>query len=235
MSLSRRGTNSELAFSTIDIYCLALRSSIRPEPIHQIPVQPKDPSRRAFFRSSGSILSGTWLAYQLPAILALSELACKAQLESAPLKALNNVEAFELEAIAAQIFPTDETPGAREAGIIHFIDQAILNVMEKSDEELLRQGVVDLQTSVGDMYPTVGRFSALSNERQIEYLRSIENTSFFNLMRNLTLTGMFVHPKYGGNRDKIGWKHLGFDDKHTWQPPFGYYDEQYLKEGGDAK
>ncbi|GMQ82237.1 MAG: hypothetical protein BMS9Abin05_1682 [Rhodothermia bacterium] len=198
-------------------------------------MQPKDPSRRAFFRSSGSILSGTWLAYQLPAVLAISDLACKAQLAAAPLKALNNVEALELEAIAAQIFPSDETPGAREAGIIYFIDQAILNGMQKGEEEILRQGVLDLQLGVGDMYPTVGRFSALSNEQQIEYLRSIENTRFFNLMRNLTLTGMFVHPKYGGNRDKIGWKHLGFDDKYAWQPPFGYYDEQYVKEGGDAK
>ncbi len=197
-------------------------------------MQPKDPSRRAFFRSSGSILSGSWLAYQLPAVFAISELACKAQLDSAPLQALNNVEALELEAIAAQIFPTDETPGAREAGVIHFIDQVILNGMDEDEEAILRQGVIDLQTSVGDMFPTIGRFSALSNERQIEYLRSVENTRFFQLMRNLTLTGMFAHPKYGGNKDKIGWKHLGFEDRHVWQPPFGYYDEQYMKERGDA-
>jgi hypothetical protein len=34
-------------------------------------------------------------------------------------------------------------------------------------------------------------------------------------------------PKYGGNHDKAGWKLLGFEDRHVWQPPFGYYDKDY--------
>ncbi len=36
---------------------------------------------------------------------------------------------------------------------------------------------------------------------------------------------MFALPSYGGNRDKAGWHLIGFDDRHFWQPPFGYYDE----------
>ena len=39
-----------------------------------------------------------------------------------------------------------------------------------------------------------------------------------------TAAGMFANPEYGGNRDKIGWKLLGFDDRFFWQQPFGYYD-----------
>ena len=39
-----------------------------------------------------------------------------------------------------------------------------------------------------------------------------------------TAAGMFANPEYGGNRDKIGWKLIGFDDRFFWQAPFGYYD-----------
>jgi hypothetical protein len=43
----------------------------------------------------------------------------------------------------------------------------------------------------------------------------------------LTLVGMFALPKYGGNRDGVGWKLLGFQDQHIFEPPFGYYDRDY--------
>jgi hypothetical protein len=35
---------------------------------------------------------------------------------------------------------------------------------------------------------------------------------------------MFAMPAWGGNRDGAGWALLGFDSRHVWQPPFGYYD-----------
>jgi hypothetical protein len=38
---------------------------------------------------------------------------------------------------------------------------------------------------------------------------------------------MFTLPTYGGNRDGVGWKLIGFEDRHTFQPPFGYYDRDY--------
>jgi hypothetical protein len=30
----------------------------------------------------------------------------------------------------------------------------------------------------------------------------------------------------GGNRDEVGWKLIGFEDKFHFEPPFGYYDKQ---------
>ena len=45
-------------------------------------------------------------------------------------------------------------------------------------------------------------------------------------MRMLTLCGMFALPSWGGNRDEAGWKLLGFEDRHAWQPPFGFYDAE---------
>ena len=35
---------------------------------------------------------------------------------------------------------------------------------------------------------------------------------------------MFADPSWGGNREKSGWKLLGFDDRAIWQSPFGFYD-----------
>ena len=38
---------------------------------------------------------------------------------------------------------------------------------------------------------------------------------------------MFTLPAYGGNRDRVGWKLIGFEDTHAFYPPFGYYDRDY--------
>ena len=43
----------------------------------------------------------------------------------ATLSFLTAAEAADVEAVAAQIIPTDDTPGAREAGVVHFIDRAL--------------------------------------------------------------------------------------------------------------
>lgn len=46
-------------------------------------------------------------------------------------------------------------------------------------------------------------------------------------MRYLTVVGFLASPRYGGNRNGIGWEVIGFKDEHTFQPPFGYYDREY--------
>ena len=41
-------------------------------------------------------------------------------------------------------------------------------------------------------------------------LESVPGALFFNLMLANTIEGFFADPIYGGNRDKIGWKLVGF-------------------------
>ena len=36
--------------------------------------------------------------------------------------------------------------------------------------------------------------------------------------------GLITNPEYGGNRDKLGWALIGFEDTYRYEPPFGYYD-----------
>ena len=191
---------------------------------------PKKQSRRAFLGTSGSVIGGSWIALNLPAILATADFACTAQSEGADFIVLTAFDATELEAIAAQIIPTDDTPGAREAGVIYFIDRA-LNTFGADNLEPIREGLQDFESSVREEHPGVEAFSALSDNQQIQALRAIEETDFFGAVRTLTIAGMFAHPSYGGNRDKVGWQLLQFDDRHAWQPPFGYYDAQYMNGG----
>ena len=194
---------------------------------------PKKQSRRAFLGTSGSVIGGSWIALNLPAILATADFACTAQSAGAGFEVLTAFEAAELEAIAAQIIPTDDTPGAREAGVIYFIDRA-LNTFGAENLEPIREGLQDFESSVREEHSEVEAFSALSDDQQIEALRAIEESDFFGTVRTLTIAGMFAHPSYGGNRDKVGWALLGFDDRHAWQPPFGYYDAQYTNGGQDG-
>ena len=69
-------------------------------------------------------------------------------------------------------------------------------------------------------YPDARSFAALTHEQQIEFLTQVERTPFFERMRLLTLVGMFAMPKYGGNRDSVGWKLLGFEDQHIFSAAF---------------
>ena len=123
-------------------------------------------------------------------------------------------EAREVEAIAARIIPADDTPGAREAGVIHFIDRAMA-VLGPEVKTAYRTGLAQL-----------GSFASLDEAAQIAKLKSIETTPFFLMVRMHTIMGFLADPKYGGNRGRVGWKLVGFAGAHAYEPPFGYYDRE---------
>jgi len=63
-------------------------------------------------------------------------------------------------------------------------------------------------------------FDALSRAQQDEVLKGLDGGKieleqvrsqfFFNMLLNNTIEGFFADPVYGGNRDKAGWKLVGF-------------------------
>ena len=168
-------------------------------------------TRREIFRQSALHAGAVWAA------LAQTHQHPDAPPPAGGLKFLTPEQAREVEAVAAQIIPTDDTPGAREAGVIRFIDLN-LAVYEKEAQPVYAQGLKTLAEKSG------GRFSELPSARQIEVLRSLEKNPFFGLVRGHTIAGFLSHPQYGGNRDKMGWKAIGFEDNFTFHPPFGFYD-----------
>ncbi len=132
-------------------------------------------------------------------------------------------QAAEVEAMAAQIIPTDQTPGAREARVINFIDRALVT-FDSGNQSAYVDGLNELAAQTAKRFPGKTKFSALTGAQQIELLTAIEQTPFFNLVRTHTVTGFFSSPVHGGNYGKAGWELIGYDDSLDHSPPFGYYD-----------
>jgi len=178
-------------------------------------------------------LNAAWITANYTGILAAQEHVRQAtQAGGVPkLAFLTETQAAEIEAMTAQIIPTDETPGAREAHCVYFIDRALSTFAQKSQPAYI-QGLQDLQAKTQQLYPDAGKFSALTSEQQIKTLTEIEKTPFFNMVRTYTILGFLSRPLHGGNYDKIGWKLIGYDDSLNHKPPFGYYDAQAQSQKG---
>jgi gluconate 2-dehydrogenase gamma chain len=137
----------------------------------------------------------------------------------------NAATAADVGAIAEQILPSDDGPGAKEAGVIFFIDRA-LKTFDADKQDIYRKGIIELRDMRRRMFPAAESIAALSSEQQFELVRAIEKSDFFEVVRVHTMLGFLGSPDYGGNRDKVGWKYVGFEDRMMWQPPFGYYDAE---------
>ena len=201
-------------------------------------------SRRHFLAHGAGGLSAVWLSAHWPALLAAATHARQAAQSAAPAKFefFAADEAKEIDAITSRIIPSDETPGAHEAGVVYFIDRG-LTTFDVDDQKTYREGLPELQARVAEMFPGTSKFSALTPGQQDEVLHSFDVQSphgrqrrfrtspgaqnFFETLRQHTVAGFLVDPDYGGNRDGAGWKVIGRDREHMFQPPFGYYDKGY--------
>ena len=183
-------------------------------------------SRRAFMARSPAGLSAAWLAAHGAELAAARQhaahSAAKAPADTA-FEYLTAAQAGEVDAIAAQIIPSDDTPGAREAGAVYFIDRALASFF-KDERSVYEKGLRDLERRARRRKAPEGRFSKLPAADQIAVLKSVEKTPFFQVVRLHTLIGCFASPEHGGNRNGVGWKLIGFEDEASFEPPFGYYD-----------
>jgi gluconate 2-dehydrogenase gamma chain len=132
-------------------------------------------------------------------------------------------EARQMEAVCEQIIPSDDGPGAREAGAIYFIDYA-LSQTEPHLQPVFRAGLKELAASAPD------KFSELAGPQKIALLKNLEQTEFFARARQYTILGFLGNPARHGNRDQVGWKYIGFENPGMFTHPFGYYDAEYLSE-----
>ena len=190
-------------------------------------------SRRAFLAAAGAA-GAAWLAVD-PETLEATLVHARRMAAAPPpwrFDALTPAQAADLEAVAMRILPSDDgSPGAREAGVIHFIDKALSSFAAPQKDGILK-GLDDLNAKAAAKWPGTTSFAALSAERQDALLKEIEKTPFFGQCRFATLVGMFANPSYGGNQDQAGWKLMGFEAHGIYQPPFGYYDAEAAKGGG---
>jgi gluconate 2-dehydrogenase gamma chain len=217
---------------------LALLNLATCQPDAERPVEQTTSSRRQFLAASGNLASAGWLALNWPQIAAAAEQAAHgahgAHHAGAPttpstppaLKTLTAAEAAEVDAIANLIVPASATPGARQARVLYFIDNA-LGSFFAAQLPAFRQGLADFQTAHAARHGGAQAFSAAPEAQQIAWLHEVDKTPFFLAVRRLTVLGLIALPKYGGNHDMQGWKVIGVVDRHVWQPPFGDYDKDY--------
>jgi gluconate 2-dehydrogenase gamma chain len=150
-----------------------------------------------------------------------------------PLRFFNAGEARIVEAACERIIPSDETgPGAKEAGVVIFIDRQLAGPYGKDKYRYTKDPFVDSVPEHGyqgkptprEIYregiPKLGNFAGFSPSEQDQRLGSIENTQFFRLLRQHTIEGMFSDPMHGGNAGLIGWQLIGYPG-----PLMNYRDE----------
>jgi gluconate 2-dehydrogenase gamma chain len=170
-----------------------------------------------------------------------------------------------IEAAMSRVIPTDDQPGAKEAGTVEFLDHYLSGIgfvyakpdgsgFEQLDGkraeawqqriDILRekyvQGIEELDRKSRAQFDA--DFARLTAEQQDQILAKMErpeqqtdveeaqataafapvepamqqtsaeiDLDFFPLLALHTRQGFYADPIYGGNKDRVGWKLIGFD------------------------
>jgi gluconate 2-dehydrogenase gamma chain len=180
-------------------------------------------TRRHFLGVAGSL--AVWLAASPADLIAASTDATHGA-ASPRLRVLSASQAASFDAFAAQIIPSEPgSPGAREANVTRFADNALASFAAEQRPAFIKALAV-LDAGATQLVPGAASFSALTTPQQMLVIQSTDksNHDAFETLRIPVLAGMFANPSYGGNTGKVGWKLIGFDDRFFWTPPFGFYD-----------
>jgi gluconate 2-dehydrogenase gamma chain len=151
-----------------------------------------------------------------------------------PLRFFTQAEALIVAAAASRIFPSDDSgPGAREAGVVIYIDRQLAGPWgrdlrrytqapfdEDAPPELGYQGKATPQDIYRRALKDLKGFDQLAPHEQDAKLTQIEDSLFFQLLRRNTIEGMFCDPIHGGNADMVGWQLVGFPG-----PQMSYFAE----------
>ena len=89
-------------------------------------------SRRSFLIRSTSGLSSVWIVSNWPGILAAAAHAQQAAGQRVTFDFFTQEQAADIDAMASQIIPTDDSPGAHEAGCVYFIDRGLTTFLRSS-------------------------------------------------------------------------------------------------------
>jgi len=160
-------------------------------------------------------LSAAWISANWPALLSAATHGHNAAKTATPPKFefFTPEEAAEIEAITARLIPTDDTPGAREAGVVYFIDRG-LTTFWADNQETYREGLPGLQARVSEMFPSVSKFSGLAAEQQDAVLHSFDENidaprrafralpgaqNFFETLRQHTISAAITMGLGGGS------------------------------------
>jgi gluconate 2-dehydrogenase gamma chain len=141
--------------------------------------------RRKFLRAAGT------------AAMAGAAAGCGAS--KGPWRFFTGEEARSLEAICEAIIPGDQDAGAKQAGVIHYIDRQLRGKF-REHQKTYREGIAAAARIIR------GRTIEPAVLREIE--RAKETRPFFDLVVAHTMQGFYGNPRHGGNRDFASWRML---------------------------
>ncbi len=128
-------------------------------------------------------------------------------------KVLTETEADIVIALTEAIIPADKDPGAKEAGVVHFIDTQLAGPYKRH--------VTRYRTEL----PKLDAACRIATGKGLAQLRLAERSgflervdkgefpggSFFQLVIDHTMQGFYGSPKHGGNRNAASWKMMGIE------------------------
>lgn len=202
---------------------------------------PADPRRRALFKAAGMVGATAAVNAAPLGSRALAATTTTGAAEKAGYAFLHPAEAEFIRAATARLLPGDmQSPGALEADVTNFIDQALASPWGKGHKMYLagpwkdgtpQQGY-QLKFTPAELYRSAltailreqenanTSFSQMSAADQDAYLQKLETGKldldgvpsdvFFDMLLQNTIEGFLSDPIYGGNRAMVGWKAIGF-------------------------
>ena len=204
---------------------------------------PNSNSRRNFLRSGLIAISTATLAREVPAN------PMNPPAEAPPRFLNESERRFLLAAVERLIPADEKWPGAAEAGVVNYIDLQMAGQwgkgellyrhgpfrkgtpsqgyqLEYTPAELFRRSIL----AIDKHFSVQGKlFDQLSPAEKDAYLTRLEkgnidldgvpSNTFFDFLLKHTVEGFFSDPIYGGNKNKIAWKMIGFPGAYS-----DYYD-----------
>lgn len=113
-----------------------------------------------------------------------------------------------VDAVCEVFIPADRDPGAKAAGVVHYIDIQLTKAFRRH-QQTYRKGLADVDSTSRAQFGKP--FVELSADQQTEVLRTVEQHAkpFFELILAHTRQGFYGDPRHGGNRDRASWKMVG--------------------------
>ncbi len=216
------------------------------------------PSRRLFvqtltFMGGGVILIGcTEDAKKAPPDSGPRKIAKKASSPFAPTelpaekgahKTFSNAEWAVVVAAVDRILPKDQDPGAVDANVPEYIDR----ILQSKELTRMREdfvggiGAIDRRAAkrFGPDPSVPFGFAQCTDAQKDELLAEFKDyegekgdAKWYEILLVLTMEGFLGDPSYGGNKDGVGWKLVGYDyvPKVAAPPPPGYDGANNLAE-----
>lgn len=130
---------------------------------------------------------------------------------------LSPLQRAVLDAATARVLPSGKTPGAREAGVIEYVDRELRRPAFAELRTSILAGVVALERNARRLGGKA--FAELGPEEQDQVLSQVQTASrrgadFVDALVVLTLEGFLGDPRYGGNQGTVGWRWAGYSPLH---------------------